>query len=167
MLNKSMALVGAAVLFAAPAAEAQMAYDSPQAKNIVEVAAEAGSFNTLIAAAKAAGLVDALTGEGPLTVFAPTDDAFASLPEGTVESLLEPQNKDKLKAVLLYHVVSGEVTSGQVVELSSAETLQGQSVDIAVRDGKVYIDDAQVIKADVMASNGVIHVIDSVILPDM
>ncbi|MEJ2483345.1 MAG: fasciclin domain-containing protein [Gemmatimonadota bacterium] len=133
--------------------------------NIVEVAAKAGSVGTLLAAAEAAGLVGALEGEGPLTVFAPTDDAFAKLPAGTVETLLKPENKEQLKAILLYHVVAGDVTSDKVVKLSSAETLQGQKVKIAVKDGKVYVDDAQVIKADVDASNGVIHVIDSVILP--
>ena len=169
MMKKSLALLGAtlAVLLVVPVADANTADDRPSPKNIVEVAAEAGTFNTLIAAAKAAGLVDALTGEGPLTVFAPTDEAFAKLPEGTVETLLKPENKDKLKAVLLYHVVAGKVTSDKVVDLSSAETLQGQSVDIKVDMGKVYIDNAQVIAADVRASNGVIHVIDSVILPDM
>jgi uncharacterized surface protein with fasciclin (FAS1) repeats len=167
MLTKSLAILGAAILFVAPSADAQMSYDRPQGNNIVEVAAEAGTFNTLIAAAKAADLVDALTGEGPLTVFAPTDEAFAKLPEGTVEMLLKPENKEKLQAVLLYHVVSGKVTSDKVVELSSAETLQGQSVNIKVNDGKVYVNDAQVIAADVMASNGVIHVIDAVILPKM
>ena len=131
------------------------------------MAATAGTFNTLIAAAKAADLVDALKGEGPLTVFAPTDEAFAKLPAGTVETLLKPENKDKLQAVLLYHVVQGKVTSDQVVDLTSAKTLQGDTIDISVQMGKVYIDDAQVIAADVEASNGVIHVIDAVILPSM
>ncbi|MCL7979390.1 MAG: fasciclin domain-containing protein [marine benthic group bacterium] len=133
--------------------------------NIVQVASKAGSFGTLLAAAKAAGLVGALEAEGPMTVFAPTDDAFAKLPAGTVETLLKPENKEQLKSILLYHVVEGEVTSEQVVKLTSAKTLQGQKAKIAVKDGKVYVDGAQVIKADVPASNGVIHVIDSVILP--
>ncbi|MGB5525520.1 MAG: fasciclin domain-containing protein [Gemmatimonadota bacterium] len=137
------------------------------AGDIVEVAATAGTFNTLIAAAKAADLVDALKGEGPLTVFAPTDDAFAKLPAGTVETLLKPENKEKLQAVLLYHVVEGKVTSEQVVNLTSAKTLQGDTIDISVKMGKVYIDDAQVIAADVEASNGVVHVIDAVLLPSM
>jgi uncharacterized surface protein with fasciclin (FAS1) repeats len=136
-------------------------------KDIVEVATAAGNFNTLLAAATAADLVDALKSDGPLTVFAPTDEAFAKLPAGTVESLLKPENKEKLQAVLLYHVVEGKVTAEQVVKLTSAKTLEGDSVDISVKMGKVYIDNAQVIAADVEASNGVIHVIDAVILPSM
>jgi uncharacterized surface protein with fasciclin (FAS1) repeats len=160
--------VGLSLLVSAPVASAQMANDHDMAaKDIVEVAAEAGTFNTLIAAAKAADLVDALKGEGPLTVFAPTDEAFAKLPEGTVEMLLKPENKAKLQAVLLYHVVEGKVTSAEVVKLSSAKTLEGDTVDISMKMGKVYIDDAQVIAADVEASNGVIHVIDAVLLPSM
>jgi uncharacterized surface protein with fasciclin (FAS1) repeats len=111
--------------------------------------------------------VDALKAEGPLTVFAPTDDAFAKLPAGTVEMLLKPENKEKLQAVLLYHVVEGGVTSAEVVKLSTAKTLQGDTVDISVKMGKVYIDNAQVIAADVEASNGVIHVIDTVLMPSM
>jgi len=173
-ISKFAAVVAALLLVVTPA-QAQMsdAYGSDAAKaahsmtsdNIVQVASKAGSFNTLLAAAKAAGLVGALEGEGPLTVFAPTDDAFAKLPAGTVETLLKPENMDQLKAILLYHVVEGKVTAEQVVKLTSAKTLEGQSVKIAVKDGKVYVDGAQVIKADVPASNGVIHVIDSVILP--
>ena len=135
--------------------------------DIVEVAAAAGTFNTLLAAATAADLVDALKSDGPLTVFAPTDEAFAKLPAGTVETLLKPENKEKLQAVLLYHVVEGKVTAEEVVKLTSARTLQGDSVDISVKMGKVYVDNAQVIAADVEASNGVIHVIDAVILPSM
>ena len=176
-IAKSLGTLAALLLVVTPA-EAQMAgaYGSSDAAkaahsmapdNIVQVASKAGSFNTLLAAAKAAGLVGALEGEGPLTVFAPTDDAFAKLPAGTVESLLKPENKEKLKAVLLYHVVEGKVTADQVVKMTSAKTLQGESAKIAVKDGKVYVDGAQVIKADVPASNGVIHVIDSVILPSM
>jgi len=133
--------------------------------DIVEVATAAGTFNTLLAAATAADLVDALKSDGPFTVFAPTDEAFAKLPEGTVETLLLPENKDQLRAVLLYHVVEGKVTSEEVVNLTSAPTLQGDSVDISVKMGKVYIDNAEVIAADVEASNGIIHVIDAVILP--
>ncbi|MBT8462416.1 MAG: fasciclin domain-containing protein [Gemmatimonadetes bacterium] len=163
MFSKKIMLFGAAIALAATSSAAS-AQDMDE-KNIVEVAAEAGTFNTLIAAAKAADLAGALTAEGPLTVFAPTDEAFAKLPEGTVEMLLQPENKDKLHAVLLYHVVEGKVMSGQVVEMTSATTLQGDAVDISVKMGKVYVDDAQVIAADVEASNGVIHVIDAVILP--
>jgi len=146
-------------------ADAAKAAHSMSPDNIVQVASKAGSFGTLLAAAKAAGLVGALEGEGPLTVFAPTDEAFAKLPAGTVETLLKPENKEQLKSILLYHVVEGKVTSDQVVKLTSAKTLEGQSAKIAVKDGKVFVDGAQVIKADVPASNGVIHVIDSVILP--
>ena len=138
---------------------------SHKKQDIVYVASKAGSFNTLIAAAKAAGLVDALKGEGPLTVFAPTDDAFAKLPEGTVESLLKPENKEKLKSILLYHVVAGNVMAETAVTLDSAMTLQGSSFSI-VLDGKTLkINGATVTQADIKASNGVIHVIDSVILP--
>ena len=131
--------------------------------DIVAVASSAGSFNTLLAAAKAAGLVDTLQSDGPFTVFAPTDDAFAKLPEGTVENLLA--NPDKLKQILLYHVVPGKVTAADVVKLSKATSAEGSDIKIAVHDGSVKVDDANVIKTDVMASNGVIHVIDAVIIP--
>jgi uncharacterized surface protein with fasciclin (FAS1) repeats len=134
-------------------------------KDIVDTAVTAGSFNTLATALKAADLVDALKQPGPYTVFAPTDEAFAKLPEGTVKDLLKPENKDKLVTILTYHVVSGEVDSSEVVKLKSAKTLNGQDVKIAVVDGKVMVDNATVVKADVKASNGVIHVIDTVILP--
>ena len=133
--------------------------------DIVDVAVENGSFTTLVAAVKAAGLVDTLKSEGPFTVFAPTDDAFAKLPDGTVEMLLKPENKDKLVAILTYHVVSGEVMAADVVKLDKAKTVQGQDVMITVKDNKVMVNNAQVIAADVKASNGVIHVIDTVIMP--
>jgi uncharacterized surface protein with fasciclin (FAS1) repeats len=134
-------------------------------QDIVETAVAAGSFKTLATALQAAGLSGTLKGKGPFTVFAPTDDAFAKLPAGTVESLLKPENKGKLKAILLYHVVSGEVTAAQVVKLSSAKTLNGQDVKIMVNNDTVMVNDAKVVKADVMASNGVIHVIDTVLIP--
>jgi uncharacterized surface protein with fasciclin (FAS1) repeats len=134
-------------------------------KDIVEIAASAESFKTLVAAVKAAGLVDTLKRKGPLTVFAPTDEAFAKLPDGTVENLLKPENKDKLKAVLTYHVVPGRVTASEVVSLSSAPTVNGRSLRIDARDGKVTVDNARIVQTDIMATNGVIHVIDSVILP--
>lgn len=134
-------------------------------KDIVEIAASAGSFKTLVAAVQAAGLVDALKGKGPLTVFAPTDEAFAKLPAGTVENLLKPENKDKLTAVLTYHVVQGRVTAGEVVNLTSAKTVNGRALRINTKDGNVMVDNARVTAADIMASNGVIHVIDSVVLP--
>jgi uncharacterized surface protein with fasciclin (FAS1) repeats len=137
----------------------------PSDKNIVETAVAAGSFKTLAAALEAAGLISALEGEGPFTVFAPTDEAFAKLPAGTVENLLKPENREQLKSVLLYHVVPGRVFSEQVVTLSNAKTLQGSTVDISTSYG-VKVDNAKVVKTDINASNGVIHVIDTVILPN-
>ena len=133
--------------------------------DIVDVAAENGSFNTLVAAVKAAGLVDTLKGEGPFTVFAPTDDAFAKLPDGTVDMLLMPENKDKLVSVLTYHVVPGKVMAADVVKLDKATTVQGQDVMIKTMGDKVMVNDANVIATDVKAKNGVIHVIDTVIMP--
>jgi len=134
-------------------------------QDIVDTAAGAGQFNTLVAAVKAAGLVDALKGDGPFTVFAPTDEAFGRLPKGTLESLLKPENRGKLQAILTYHVVPGRVTAAQVVRLASAKTLNGQRVDVAATDKGVKVDNAKVVKTDIMATNGVIHVIDNVILP--
>ncbi|MCE2792543.1 MAG: fasciclin domain-containing protein [Planctomycetota bacterium] len=134
-------------------------------KDIVDTAVGAGSFKTLVAAVKAAGLVDTLKGKGPFTVFAPTDEAFAKLPKGTVESLLKPENKDKLIAILTYHVVPGEVKAADVVKVKSAKTVQGQEVTVKVDGNTVMIDGAKVIKTDIDCTNGVIHVIDSVILP--
>ena len=133
-------------------------------KDIVTIAVESGNFNTLAKALTETGLVEALQGDGPFTVFAPTDDAFAKLPEGTIESLLE--DKETLKNILLYHVVSGNVTSKQVVDLNEAETLAGKNINIKVNDGSVMINDATVITADVVASNGVIHIIDTVLIPE-
>ncbi|END3382582.1 fasciclin domain-containing protein [Vibrio alginolyticus] len=133
--------------------------------DIVDVAAKNGSFNTLVAAVKAAGLVDTLKGEGPFTVFAPTDDAFAKLPDGTVDMLLMPENKDKLVTVLTYHVVPGKVMAADVVKLDKAITVQGQDVMIKTMGDKVMVNDANVIATDVKAKNGVIHVIDTVIMP--
>ncbi|MFN9718412.1 MAG: fasciclin domain-containing protein [Planctomycetota bacterium] len=133
--------------------------------DIVDTAVSAGSFKTLVAAVKAAGLVETLKSKGPFTVFAPTDAAFEKLPKGTVESLLKPENKDKLVAILTYHVVPGKVMAKDVVKLSSAKTVQGQEVSIKVADGKVTVDSANVVKTDIACSNGVIHVIDSVIIP--
>jgi uncharacterized surface protein with fasciclin (FAS1) repeats len=131
--------------------------------DIVETAQAAGEFTILLTAVEAAGLVDTLKGEGPFTVFAPTDEAFAALPEGTLEALLA--DTDTLTQILLYHVVAGQVTVDQVVELESAETVEGSTVTIRVEDGKVFINDAEVITTDILTSNGVIHVIDAVILP--
>ncbi len=134
-------------------------------KDIVATAVEAGSFGTLAVALEAAGLIDTLKGAGPFTVFAPTDEAFGKLPEGTVQDLLKPENKDQLVAILTYHVVPGAVTAEQVVGLPGAQTVNGQSVTISVDGSAVQVDDATVVATDIMASNGVIHVIDSVILP--
>jgi len=135
-------------------------------QTIVDIAVADGRFTTLVAALKAAGLVETLSGEGPFTVFAPTDDAFAKLPAGTVESLLKPENLEQLKNILLYHVVSGKVMAADVVGLTSAPTVLGQDIKITVKDGKVYLNDTvQVIITDIEASNGVIHVIDAVLLP--
>ncbi len=138
---------------------------APAEKDIVDTAVAAGSFHTLTSALQAAGLVETLKGKGPFTVFAPTDAAFSKLPSGTVETLLKPENKEKLKAILLYHVVSGKVTAAQVSKMSSAKSVNGQDLKIAANGGVVTVNDANVVKADVMASNGVIHVIDTVLLP--
>ena len=134
-------------------------------KDIVDTAVGAGSFKTLVAAVQAAGLVETLKGQGPFTVFAPTDEAFAKLPAGTVESLLKPENKEKLVAVLTYHVVPGKVMAADVVKLTEAPTVQGSKAKVKVADGTVMIDNAKVVKTDIETSNGVIHVIDAVILP--
>jgi transforming growth factor-beta-induced protein len=141
------------------------AMPEPELSDIVDTAVADGRFTTLVAAVQAAELVDALKGEGPFTVFAPTDDAFAALPEGTVESLLLPENKQALTDILLYHVVSGKVMAADVTGLESATTLLGKDIAIKVDMGNVYINDAKVIITDIETSNGVIHVIDAVILP--
>ena len=133
--------------------------------DIVEVAVGNGSFNTLVAAVTAAGLVDALQGDGPLTVFAPTDAAFAALPDGTVETLLLPENIEQLQAVLLYHVVPGQVMSTDLSGTINAATLEGATIEIVANDDGVTVNGANVVAADVPASNGVIHVIDAVLLP--
>jgi uncharacterized surface protein with fasciclin (FAS1) repeats len=137
--------------------------DSHQAKDIVDTAVAAGSFNTLVAAVKAAGLVDTLKSPGPFTVFAPTDDAFAKLPEGTLEALLN--DKEKLTAILTYHVVAGKMMASDVISKTSLKTVQGESLQVSTSDG-VKIGNANIIKTDIQASNGVIHVIDSVLIPN-
>ena len=143
---------------------APSAASSAAAGDIVQVATEAGSFKTLLTAATAAGLVDTLKGAGPFTVFAPTDAAFAALPAGTLDGLLK--DPAKLKDILLYHVVSGKVTADQVVKLTSADTVEGKPIKIAVKDGTVYLNDTvKVVTTDIPAANGVIHVIDAVLLP--
>jgi uncharacterized surface protein with fasciclin (FAS1) repeats len=133
--------------------------------DIVDTAVSAGSFSTLVAAVEAAGLAETLKGDGPFTVFAPTDDAFAKLPEGTVEDLLKPENIEKLKGILTYHVVPGKVMAADVVKLETVTTVNGKNITISQKDGAVFIDEAQVVKTDIEASNGVIHVIDMVIMP--
>jgi len=133
--------------------------------DIVDTAVSAGDFNTLVAAVKAAGLVETLKSEGPFTVFAPTDQAFAKLPHGTLDDLLKPANKDKLVSILTYHVVPGKVMAADVVNLSHAKTVNGQSLSIKTYGGTVTVDNAKVIKTDIECSNGVIHVIDAVVLP--
>ena len=156
-----VALIAATASFSATDVKAE-----PADKTIVEIAAGAEDFSTLVAAVKAAGLVDVLSSEGPFTVFAPTNDAFAKLPEGTVESLLKPENKEKLIAVLKYHVVPGKVMAKDVVKVDSAKTAQGSSVTVTVEGKTVKVDNATVVKTDIEASNGVIHVIDTVIIPE-
>jgi uncharacterized surface protein with fasciclin (FAS1) repeats len=137
----------------------------PSTKDIIDTAVDAGSFETLAAALKAAELIETLQGDGPFTVFAPTDQAFAALPEGTVQTLLKPENKDKLTAILTYHVVPGRVYATDAISAGKAKTVQGSKVKITTSDGDVMIDGAKVIKADIDTTNGVIHVIDKVILP--
>jgi uncharacterized surface protein with fasciclin (FAS1) repeats len=133
--------------------------------DIVDTAVAAGQFKTLAAALGAAGLIDTLKGAGPYTVFAPTDDAFAKLPAGTVDNLLKPENKDQLVAILTYHVVPGKVMAADVVKLKEAKTVNGKMLEIEVKGDAVMVNDAKVTKTDIGASNGVIHVIDTVILP--
>ena len=136
-----------------------------QSKDIVQTAVDAGEFKTLAAALQAAGLVDTLKGPGPFTVFAPTDAAFAKLPKGTVEELLKPENKAKLTALLTYHVVPGKVMAADAMKVKEAKTVQGGSLTISSMGNTVMVDNAHVTKADIAASNGVIHVIDSVVMP--
>ena len=137
----------------------------PSSDSIVTVASKAGSFGTLLAAVSAADLAGVLNGEGPFTVFAPTDEAFAKLPAGTVEHLLKPENREQLKAILTYHVVPGRVYSSDALKAGSAKTVQGKLVHISARGGKAFVNDAQLLALDIDANNGVIHVIDTVILP--
>ena len=140
-------------------------YKTKASMDIVDTAISARSFNTLVAALKAADLVDVLRGDGPFTVFAPTDDAFAKLPAGTLDNLLKPENKAKLQSILTYHVVPGRYMASDVVRMNSAKTVNGKSFTISNNYGRVMIDNAKITKTDITTSNGVIHVIDSVILP--
>lgn len=152
-------VVGVALVSASARAEA------PAQKDIVDTAVAAGQFKTLAAALKAAGLVDTLKGAGPFTVFAPTDEAFAKLPKGTLDDLLKPENKEKLVAILTYHVVPAKAMAADVSGMTSAKTVNGKEVKLKTTDGKVTVNDATVVKADIVCSNGVIHVIDAVLLP--
>ena len=159
-------LLGATAAAGLVAASFSSSFAGGHTKDIVDTAVEAGTFATLVAAVDAAGLVETLKGEGPFTVFAPTDEAFAALPEGTVENLLKPENKDQLVAILTYHVVPGNVKAADVVTLTSAETANGSDVRIRVEEQSVFINDSRVVATDISASNGVIHVVDTVILPN-
>jgi uncharacterized surface protein with fasciclin (FAS1) repeats len=166
MTSFSKALwVGSVVTVLAAASMGTRVTADTAAKDIVDTAVEAGSFKTLTAALQAAGLVETLKGNGPFTVFAPTDAAFAKLPKGTVEDLLKPENKAKLTAILTYHVVPGQVTAAQAARLPSAKTVNGASLTIHAMNGTVMVDNATVTSADIACTNGVIHVIDTVILP--
>jgi len=158
------AILLALTLVASSTAFAGGSYDKP--KDIVDTAVANGSFKTLAAALGAAGLVDTLKGTGPFTVFAPTDAAFAKLPAGTVDDLLKPENKAKLTSILTYHVVAGKVMAADVVKLTEATTVEGGKVSISVTDGQVKVDDANVTATDIKTSNGVIHVIDTVLMPN-
>ena len=159
MLRTTLLSTATIALLAVPA------FAGGMKKDIVDTAVNAGSFETLVAAVEAAGLVDTLKGEGPFTVFAPTDEAFAALPEGTVEDLLKPENIDQLTAILTYHVVPGKVMSSDLTDDMSATTVQGSNVMIDLDNG-VMVENANVVSADIETSNGVIHVIDTVILPE-
>jgi uncharacterized surface protein with fasciclin (FAS1) repeats len=161
----SLALATTLVAFTAGHAD-ECPLSKAKSKDIIDTAVSAGKFNTLAAALKAADLVETLKGKGPFTVFAPTDDAFSKLPKGTVEELLKPENKSKLVSILTYHVVPGNVLAADVVKLSKAKTVQGSEVSIQVAEGKVKVGTANVTATDIKSSNGVIHVIDSVILPN-
>ena len=159
----TLAFAAAMVIFGS-GATAQMSTTKPSA-DIVDTAVSAGSFKTLVAAVQAAGLVDTLKGTGPFTVFAPTDDAFAKLPPGTLESLLKPENKSKLAGILTFHVVPGKQMAANVIASKTLKTVQGQELAVEIKDGKAYVNGAQIVKTDIVTSNGVIHVIDAVVLP--
>ncbi len=165
-LCAALAVAFVVTIAASPAlAHDHKGYGKEKQKNIVETAIAADGFETLVAAVKAAGLVEALSGEGPFTVFAPTDAAFAALPEGTLETLLKPENKDQLVSILTYHVVPAKVPAEVAVTLDEGETLNGQKVSLEFDGETLTVDGAKVVKSDIMTSNGVIHVIDKVILP--
>ena len=157
--------IGTLVTMMMTAAASKTNAGPAETKDIVDTAVAAGSFNTLAKALTAADLIGTLKGKGPFTVFAPTDEAFAKLPAGTLESLLKPENKAKLQRILTYHVVAGKAMAADVVKMHSAKAVSGDTITIAGHGDTVTVDNAQVVKADIVASNGVIHVIDSVIVP--
>ena len=165
MTSRILMSVAATAMLFALSSQPVMAGCGTCDKTVVEVAVKTDGFETLVAAVKAADLAEVLSGDGPFTVFAPTDEAFSKLPEGTIESLLKPENKDKLAAILKYHVVPGKVMAKDVVSLTEAKTVEGSKVKIKVEDGAVMLDKAKVVKTDIPCKNGVIHVIDKVILP--
>jgi uncharacterized surface protein with fasciclin (FAS1) repeats len=164
MLKKTFAFATVAAVVLTAVASGTTAVRA-ETRDVVDTAIAAGSFKTLAKALDAAGLVSTLKGAGPFTVFAPTDDAFAKLPDGTLETLLKPENKEKLRRILTYHVVAGRVMASDVAKLQSAKAVSGDTITVKVEDGGVHVDNATVTSADVLSSNGVIHVIDSVILP--
>ena len=164
MLKKTFAFATVAAVVLTVAASGSTAVRA-ETRDVVDTAIAAGSFKTLAKALDAAGLVTTLKGAGPFTVFAPTDEAFAKLPDGTLETLLKPENKEKLRRILTYHVVPGKVMASDVVKLHSAKAVSGDTITVKVENGVVHVDNATVTSANVLASNGVIHVIDSVILP--
>ena len=164
-MKKLLALALTALLVS-PLTQNVIAADETSSKTVVAVAAGNPDFSTLVAAIKAAGLADTLSGPGPFTVFAPTNEAFAKLPKGTVETLLKPENKAKLTSILTYHVVAGKVMAADVKTMM-AKTVEGSELDVKAADGKVMVDKAKVVKTDIAASNGVIHVIDTVLMPKM
>ena len=164
MLKKTFAFAAVAAIVLTVAGSGTIALRA-ETRDVVDTAIAAGSFKTLAKALDAAGLVTTLKGSGPFTVFAPTDEAFAKLPAGTLEALLKPENKPKLQRILTSHVVAGKIMAADVVKTSSAKAVSGDTLTIASRDGGVTVDGARVVKTDIAATNGVIHVIDSVILP--
>jgi len=164
-MNRITTAVACSILTLAAASGTCLAQEQDERSNIVEVAAKAGNFHTLIAAAKAAGLAETLMGKGPLTVFAPTDEAFAKLGKDKIAELLKPENKDQLAAILKYHVVAGAVPAKKVVGMKAAKSVAGSELPIAVKDGTVHVANATVVKTDIAASNGVIHVVDAVMMP--
>ena len=164
-MRNFVAMVAVVAVMTVPSFSFAEEADASSGKTIVDIAAGNEDFSTLVAAVKAAGLVETLSSKGPFTVFAPTNDAFNKLPKGTVESLLKPENKDKLISILKYHVVSGKVMAADVVKLDEAKTVQGQAVKISTGSDGVTVNKSKVVKTDIEASNGVIHVIDSVLLP--